>query len=128
MEFDSLLTQDAHEEGAEVRIFNPEIGEYTDVYIDVLGPDSKAWRSAVKSMTRELIAKRATKEVLTEDEEITMDIKRLVAVSVGWKGVVKNGQPYDFTKERCEELYTKSPHVRDQVDRFIGDYKNFTKG
>lgn len=121
MDFDQLLTQDAHQEGAEVQIVNPNTGEKTDVYIKVLGPDSKEFRASVKAALRKMIENDPS-------DDFETDIEQIAAVTVGWRGLMKDGKEMDFTKKACKELYRKSPRIFDQVNRFIGDYKNFTKG
>jgi hypothetical protein len=127
MNFDDLLTQDAHEAGAEINILNPNTGEPTDVFIKVLGIDSIAWRSAMKTAIRKMISAKKSDD-LTESDLIDEDVEKLVAITVGWRGLTKNGEPLEFSKKACRELYKKSPRIMDQIDRFIGDHRNFTKG
>lgn len=121
MNFDDLLTQEAHEEGAEINILNPNTGEKTDVFIKVLGPDSKAWRASMKGAWRKIVASSKDEDLIEDD------IERLASVTIGWRGLTKDGKELEFSKKACKDLYRKSPRVFDQVDRFIGDYKNFTK-
>ena len=118
MNFDELLTQDAHEEGAEVQIVNPNTGQKTDVFIKVLGPDSRAFRVAMKSAIRKLISKSS------DEDEVQNEIEQIASVTIGWRGITKDGKELEFTKKACKQLYAKSPRVLDQVNRFIGDYKN----
>ena len=125
MEFNSLLTQEAHEEGAEVQIVNPNTGEKTDVFIKVLGPDSKEFRTAVKVAMRKAIANSAKDD--PEDDTET-DIEQIAAATIGWRGIMSEGKELPFTKKQCKDLYRKAPSILDQVNRFIGNYRNFTKG
>lgn len=122
MNFDDLLTQEAHEEGAEVNIVNPNTGEPTDVYIKVLGPDSREWRKAMKASFRKMVSSSKDEELIEDD------IERIASVTIGWRGLTKDGQELEFSHKACKDLYRKSPRVFDQVDRFIGNYRNFTKG
>lgn len=128
MELNELLTKESHDEGAEVQIYNPANGEDTDVYITVMGVDSQEWQKAMKRQRNRTIAKLADKKELTEEDEITEEIEQLVAVTKGWRGIAKNGKVHKFSPEACKKLYTESPGLRQQVERFVTNRKNFTKG
>lgn len=127
MEFDALCTRDAHEEGAEVQILDPSSGKLTDFHIKVLGPDSREWRKAMKADLRRVWSRKKGEE-LTEEDLLDSDVDKLVAVTVGWRGLKSNGEEMPFTKDACKTLYERSPRVMDQVDMFLADSRNFTKG
>ena len=125
MEFDKLCTKESHEKGAEVEIFDPASGESTEVFIHVLGPDSKAWRTAIKEQTKAAIARKSDgEEVSFEDCEAEL----LAAVTIGWRGISRNGDDLPFSKEDCITLYRSAPYILDQVNQFVGNRVNFTKG
>jgi len=124
MEYNSLLTQDAHESGAEINIINPVTGEPTDFFITVMGVDSKEWRMSVKKVTRAYFSDG----IMTEEKEIDSEVDQLVSITKDWRGINRNGEELKFSKEECRQLYTKSPGVLQQVDRFVADRRNFTKG
>lgn len=128
MEFNDLLTQEAHEEGAEVEIINPETGEQTGFFITVMGADSLEFQKAQKKLRNQAIRAYADKKEIDEADEIKAEIEHLANITMDWRGIETNGEPKPFTKEGCIELYTKSPGVRNQVDRFVSDRANFTKG
>lgn len=128
MDINELLTKDAHDEGADVQIFNPITGEDTEVYITVMGVDSIEWQKAMKRQRSRVLAKLADKKELDAGDEIDEEIEQLVAITKGWKGIAENGEEYEFTPDRCRELYTKSPGLRTQVERFVTNRKNFIKG
>ncbi|MFW0776360.1 MAG: hypothetical protein ACN2B6_01390 [Rickettsiales bacterium] len=128
MEFNDLLTQDLHEEGAEVEIISPATGEKTGFFIKVMGMDSLEFQKAQKKLRNQAIKALQEKTSITEEDEIESEINQLVAITVGWKGIEVDGKDKPFTKEACKQLYTKSPGIRQQVDRFVGDRLNFTKG
>lgn len=127
MDIEQLYTRDDHEEGAEVQIRNPLDGTLTDIYIKVLGPDSREWRKAVKSDLRKAWGKAKGGE-LTDEDLLQSDIDKLVAVTVGWRGMKQNGEDMPFSKEAIRTLYERSPRILDQVDMFMADSRNFTKG
>lgn len=121
MNFDDLLTADEHKKGAEVQIISPKTGEPTDFYITVMGPDTKEFRRAKSAAIRQSI-----KDDGDNYEESALDV--ILSVTIGWRGLTREGKSVDFTKEDCKRLYENSPFVLDQVDLFLADRKNFTKG
>lgn len=121
MNFDELLTLEDHEEGAEINIKHPKTGKETDVFIKVLGPDSREFRKAKKKVFREMFKEEP-------DEDFDEELETLVAVTVGWRGIVKNGQELKFSKQAVRDLYLGSPNILSQVNLFVGNRKNFTKG
>ena len=128
MDFDSLLTKEAHEEGAEILISNPVTGKTTDLYIKVLGSDSLVWQKSIKRGRNKLISKLSENKEISEQDEIDAEIDQLVAVTVDWRGIEREGVPVKFTAKDCKKLYTSSPGVRQQVDKFVSDRTNFIKG
>lgn len=124
MDFSELATAESHERGADVEIRHPLTGEKTDVVIKVQGVDSRAWRAHQKKMQRDMLACIADGNMDTAE----IEVDALVNVTLGWEGIVKDGKPYPFNKKNCRKLYLDAPHVRDQVDAFIGKRANFTKG
>ena len=136
MDLSELMTAEAHEEGAEVNIISPVTGKASDVFIKVLGPDSKAYRMETKRHMSKVVAEyRKLKDdsksldfELMSEQEIEGEIKKLVVVTVGWRGICDKGEEVPFSKEMCEKLYRSAPHVVIQVSNFLADYTNFTKG
>ena len=134
MDFDKLATVDRHEAGAECNILDPATGEKTDVFIQVQGADSAAWRAQKKRQTSAIIAARATsKDDVKTIEELDidfdkMDIDALVVVTMDWRGINKDGKPYKCTPQNAEKLYSQSPAVVRQLLSFLSDGENFTGG
>ena len=71
MDIKELYTAVPHEEGAEIRIANPNDGKETDFYIHVKGIDSKSYRDAVRAYHRKLLNKE-------EDPKISQGLKLAV--------------------------------------------------
>tara|TARA_R100001230_G_C5574935_1_gene95570 strand:- start:115 stop:486 length:372 start_codon:yes stop_codon:yes gene_type:complete len=118
MKLKDIYTVDDHELGAEVRIRDGE-GKLTPLYIKVKGLDSIAYRKQLR------LQKRKYQEALLQNKELEEDsfvVSALVESIIGWRGTDEK-----FSKKLCEELLTKAPFVRDQIDEFISDRKNFTK-
>lgn len=53
--------------------------------------------------------------------------KLLAVVTVGWKGLKFGGKEYEFSADNAIKLYNEYPWIKDQVDQFIADRKNFFK-
>ena len=128
MEFNDLLTKDAHEEGAEVEIKDASTGKGLGFYITVLGMDSEAFQVGQKRARGLAVKARIEGKELSEADEIKQEIEILSGISVGWRGIETNGDPKPFSQEECAKLYDKSPAIRRQVDEFLYDRENFTKG
>lgn len=128
MEIDSLLTLDAHSEGAELNILDPITGEPTDGFIMLMGGDSREWQRAMKRQRKAAVKLLEEKRPITEDDEIAAEIEQLVAITIGWRGFESGKKEYKFSEEACRNFYTSSPPVRAQVERFVTRRVNFIKG
>mgnify|MGYP001048739964 CR=1 FL=1 len=117
MDIKELYTVESHEKGAEIRIVSPLDGKETDFYISVRGIDSKQYRSAVKEFHRKMLNK-------DEDAEVYL----LVAITKGWRGLKDGKLEVEFTEDKAKDLYSNSPAIAAQIDRFVVDRKNFTMG
>ncbi len=117
MDIEQLYTADAHEEGAEIRILSPINGDETDFYIIVKGVDSKSYREAVRAYHRKLINK-----------EDGGEIDLLVAITKGWRGLQSKDKEVKFTSKLAYDLYVNAPNIASQVDAFVAERRNFTKG
>lgn len=127
MELNQLETVTDHDAGAECNILSPVDGKPTDVFIKIKGSDSKAWRSAKKRQTQQIIDARATSTMDKLDYE-AMDAEALAEVTMSWRGITKDGKPYEFSKSNAEQLYKESPAVSNQLIEFLSNRANFTKG
>lgn len=127
MELSQLATAEAHEEGAECNIKDPLTGEATDVFIRIMGADSAKWREQKKKQTNAVIEARASGKDFAVDFD-AMDVAALVAVTIGWRGIMLDGAEYEFNGKNAKHLYTNSPSVVGQLLEFLSDGANFTKG
>lgn len=127
MDFKDLATAEAHAAGAECNILNPLTNEPTDVFITVMGSDSREWRAAKKAQMSQIIkAKSEDKEASLDFDK--MDVDALVSVTLDWRGIVKDGEEFKFTKAHARELYADAPSVVAQLLKFLGNGENFTRG
>jgi hypothetical protein len=115
MDIKKLYTRDRHNAGSEVRV-KDELGNDTDMYIRVVGMDSNAWNSIQLSIGRD---HADGKEI--ETHEILAD------ATIGWRGVESDGVELEFSRDLVRDLYFSAPYIAEQVNRFIGNRRNFTQ-
>jgi len=128
MELESLFTKKLHEAGSKMPVLNPHTGEDTEIYFEVMGTDSQAWRDAVTETDKAIVEiMREGRAVTTQDYE-KRDLDRILSVITGWGGITKNGKKFPFSKANCRTLLTESPSLIKQIDRYLGNNKNFMKG
>lgn len=127
MDINKLQTVNDHEEGAECNVLSPVDGMPTDVYIKIKGSDSKAWRQAKKSQMAKIIDARQKDEMGGLDYE-AMDAEALASITISWRGITKDGKPFEFSKDNALKLYQESPAVTAQLLAFIEQRENFTGG
>lgn len=122
MDWEELFTADDHEDGAWCELTSPINGEKTGLKVKVKGYDSKTYRQANRKMKRGIIeAIRGGKEA--DEDEYSL----IIECTIDWNFTSK-GEPVPFNKNNVRALYEKSPGVAQQVDSFILNRRNFTKG
>lgn len=125
MEVGSLYTVEASEQGAEVQIRDPRTRKPLDVFIRVKGIDSKDFRECKRRRQKvELEAMAENRDFDAED----LNLQMLVDLTIDWRGLMDEGKEYTYSPERCRKLYEQSPAIREQVDVFIANRRNFTNG
>lgn len=124
MDIADLYTTEAHNAGSEMRVKGKD-GKETDFYIMLAGVDSDVWRDDIKQRNRKAVAAAMAGEAV---EEVNDAPERLAAATIGWRGLVADKVKVKFTKKRAADMYRNAPYIQDQVNIFIGDRANFTKG
>lgn len=113
---------------AEIEIIHPATGLPLDMKISVMSPDSDEYRKIALQQQNDNIKNirknrgRKTAEKMAEEG---MDL--LVAITVGWEGLEENGQPIPFTPDNVRRIYEQFPFIKEQVDEFAADRRNFIK-
>jgi len=120
MEIDQLLTVEDHEKGAKMNV-NDQNGKKTDIILILAGMDSKVYRKAKTMLARELL-----KDPDGDTEEARA--RALSKCTLGWEGLTDKGKVVKFSEKKAMNLYIGAPYVMDQVDGFVIDRANFTKG
>lgn len=120
MNINELYTLEAHETGAEFQI-KDENGKLIDAFITVAGLDSKLFRNAKSEMMR---------NVITNDGKDAEEIraKASAAIILNWRGLMNGEDKFTFGAENAEKLCNNAPFIMDQIDTFITNRGNFTKG
>lgn len=119
MELNSIFSSDT----AECVFRDPRTGEATDLSVTVYGMDSEKFREVTKEAARAHAKAKADGKDAPEGPEV--DAERLAELTVGWSGLTEDGKPVAFSKAKAVEIYTSSPELRRQVDRFIFQVSNF---
>lgn len=78
-------------------------------------PDFKA------AMSRTLAA--AQTQTLEESEKAAA--RNFAAITTGWRNIEWDDEPLKFTRSNAEMLYLRMPWIRQQIDGFISDDRNF---
>lgn len=125
MDIKQLYTAEIHEQGAEMQIRAPN-GKYIDAYIKLIGVDSKTYRNVIKEAQTALALARIDKSKVVEAELTEYNL--YAKTVLGWRGLQNGDEDFDFTPERCVELFKEAPYILDQVKRFQENRANFTKG
>lgn len=125
MEISQLFTAESHENGSWVEIVNPIDGNPTDIKFLVAGIDSKCYRGTIRRILKNALDSKVDNVSVDEDETA---ISILTECTLGWEGVLKNGEEWEFSKANIRAVYEQSPDIRRQVEEFIGNRVNFIKG
>lgn len=121
MNIDDLYTVDKHEAGAEMQVENDK-GDKLDMFITVVGVDSKLFRKVKNDLRRKILTSSGD----VDDEALRAASMSLV--TLGWRGFLNKGKEYKFTPKAAEKLYLNAPYLMEQVDDFINNRLNFSKG
>ena len=112
---------------ASVRILRPD-GEPTDILIKVLSPDSAEYRIVSMQVQNEQLKYSMKNRGKTTAERLAQSsLDLLVGVTVAWDGIAENGAILPFSPENVRRVYENYPFIREQVDEFLGDRRNFFK-
>lgn len=122
MDINQLETAPIHEEGREVQIKGPD-GLETDVYIHVVGVDSKTWRKIARKMQKGVIEESLPDKY--KDDGISERAESIAQATIGWRGITDDGKEVKFSKSKAFNLYRNAPYILNQVDVFIGNRANF---
>lgn len=124
MKLNDLMTAPAHAAGAEFQLNSPIDGKPTDVYIKVRGIDSPEMVKSFRSLQRKIV------EAVRNNEDTDQFQNEYIAGSImSWKGITdEDGKEWKYSEKRAQELVDSSPAIANQIDKFVSNRANFTKG
>ena len=131
MDLNQLDTVSAANEGAKLELRDAQGSpslkdDGAPVTITLLGKDSDVFVKQQNAVTNRRLA-AGTRLKLTS-EAIQADGTALLAkCTIGWDGIVVDGESLACTYENALKLYNRFPIIREQVDEFIGERGNFSK-
>lgn len=115
-------------EVADVELIHPLTGETLGAKIQVLSPDSDEYqRLSLQRQNENIKFARKNRGKTTAEKMAEDGLNLLVAITVGWEGIEENGQPIPFTQENARRIYKQFPFIKEQVDEFAGDRRNFIR-
>ena len=105
----------------EVKIIHPITKDETDIVFTVSGTDSKQYRQAV----RDVMVRRMSDPDSDASEFDSDEVEILARCTVGFKGLLIDGESPDNTLESITKIYAEFTWIKDQVDKFIANKSNF---
>jgi len=120
MNINDLYTLESHETGSEMQV-RDENGKKLDAFITICGVDSKVYRKAKNEMRREIV-----KDLNADYEDLRA--KTLADITISWRNFTDGKKKIKFNKKKIEQIYLNAPYVMDQIDLFLHNRLNFTKG
>lgn len=92
---------------ADYELLHPITGAPTGAFITLAGPEHPQRKRIAMNLMRRLRATAArAKQALTDPEEDAREsVKLLASVTLGWRGIRKNGQEVAYSETEAAELY-----------------------
>lgn len=131
MDLSKLDLEAAADQGATLQLRHPVTEEVltqddgTPITITVLGSESKKFQRAMDAFERSRSGRKQKPMARAERQRAAAAM--LAEVTVGWQGIIWDGEELPCTKENAKMLYFERPFIREQVDEFVGDMGNFLK-
>lgn len=120
------------EDGIDLQLKHPVTGlpltqgdaSETPITIRIAGADSARFRK-VERANRDRRLKAGFRRTPTAAELDAEGLDLLASCTLGWAGIVLDGQPLEFTQANVKILYKRLLWVRKQVDAAMGDRSLF---
>lgn len=126
MDLNLLDTKKLSNEGAWMRVLNIGTGEETDVEILLCGVDSQHFKNARREWENRRRDKLEKGAGLPNSEELEKArLATLVACTLDWRNLDLDGKSVACNSISANHVYRNFPWLREQVDNFIGDRRNF---
>lgn len=104
--------------------------EGAPVTITLAGQDSDTYRKAERTQRNRILerASRQRKYPINAEQQEEDAIEILTACTIAWSGLGENGEALPCTPEVVRRVYRHYPFIREQVDAFIAERRNFLPG
>jgi hypothetical protein len=125
-----LNTAKSSEEGSVLEVLHPIENTKLGIRIRLAGQDSEVYRKVTNKIANKRVKQLSPGRpsmTFTVEEQESNAVIILVACTLGWEGIVMNGQEYPFNPDNAKTLYSDPGFswLREQVDKFIADRANF---
>lgn len=129
MDFSTVDTLRAAEQGFEYIFQHPVTGEDTDCKVKVVGVGSRPYKQAMDKIDsyKAQCARKRNGQV-DDDVVAEMYVKLLADCTKSWTGVEVDGKPVEFTHANAVDMYTKYPVLATQVLGAIHDLEAMLAG
>lgn len=132
MDLGQLDTSAVAEDGVDLQLKHPgtltpltqDDQAETPISIRLAGADSARFRKAERA-NRDKRLRGGLRRPPTAAELDADGLELLVQCTLGWSGIIVDGQQLEFTPANVRILYKRFQWIREQVDLFMGDRQNF---
>ena len=113
---------------ATVTILHPATGEPTTIKITLASMDSEKYKQISMRVQNEQLKYAMKNRGQTTAERLQANaLEILVGATLAWEGIAEGDSPLPCTPENVRRVYTELPFVKEQVDEFLGDRRNFMR-
>lgn len=99
-------------------------GKPTGIVIKIVGVDSDIYNTFQREQLDKMLADRASEGTKAPDP-LDAEVSMLAACTLGWSGLVLDGQELPFSDENAKMLYRRFAWLRNRIDRAIGNRSLF---
>jgi hypothetical protein len=133
MDLAKLDTLNPAEEGTVVELEHPVtkdpiIGDDGKPWtISVRGEDSATVRTTVKKLSDKRWERLRKGKKYDSDQDDADLVEKLASATIGWHGLILDGEPYQFSRENAKKLYAdpRFPWIVEQVQLAMVDRQRF---
>lgn len=113
---------------ARMQVRSPKTGKLVDAFVEVYNPDSEEYQNVdVRITDKRMQRARSSSGNLSAEELREMALEKLTGITVRIEGFAQNGEPMESNRSNIYLLYKANPWLRDQVNEFLEDRRNFFK-
>lgn len=115
-------------ETATLKLVHPETGAQIGAEITLAGaahPKRKQMEFNRSRMLRARVAKKGKLELTDPQEDADYEVDRLVACTISWAGIARDGKAIECTAAEARAIYESAAWIRSQATAFLEDTANF---